>query len=492
MSKKIKQIFVDWETYDIGWETLKPLYDCIVAADGTWDHLLLSEAINAWCHDIFIKSWTYNETWTITFKAWNYYIEWAGRWSTVINFVNLTWGTSSLSQWTVAFQVPANTITWLDINNITFNLTFASTSYEYKKFINMYWAWTYWNVNIHNNDIKFTISNTSRVYFVHFPSWQSSTNKSTVCDNKVEMVDTVNVTNFRFSNWSNADDANSRLSQQIFSNNVYYIYWHYNYPRLSFNWENNSYLYSLCDYYASWDTKVPTWIFKLCNWMITQMRWTKWDRGQWILLQDCTWWALAVQYASSSISNLEISAWTIMNVASFDSASSTSISFTSWKYYIMNWYYWRWVYKCITSVTETWSAANSDLTNFIPITDVFLWNCSWMNIDWYNVFAWWDDDTFTSLWCTLNWNYIDCNNLITDFKLNWITSNSIYTDRWNTYVTYNTTFTWNTIHQKTLYYYTWANVIVWNCWSYTMTNLTSPHWTATSQVANNVTSLKTF
>ena len=60
MSKKIKQIFVDWVTYDL-WDNdvRKPAYDCIVAADGSWDHLTLSEAINSWCRSIFIKSWIY-------------------------------------------------------------------------------------------------------------------------------------------------------------------------------------------------------------------------------------------------------------------------------------------------------------------------------------------------------------------------------------------------------------------------------------------------
>lgn len=162
--------YTAWPWIDITWWVISATwwgwYDCIVAADWTWNYTTIWAAVNAWKINIFVKNWNYTESAQRDVKtAWNntLHITWESYlWVnvTVSQTITITGGSARF----IDMAVP----TWFTefdfyLKNLNFTLDFSwNVSYFFRTWTNewkfivedcwftySWWIWSnylfYWN-----------------------------------------------------------------------------------------------------------------------------------------------------------------------------------------------------------------------------------------------------------------------------------------------------------------------------------------------------------
>lgn len=453
MSKKIKQIFVDWETYDIGWEALpewwnagdvltktdsgaewatakswSKIYDCVVAADWTWDYTTIWDAVMAWNDFIFVRNGTYNET-----KAWNVYsqnkarlrVEWESKTWVIINITDTAISSNNY------FIDLRYTNADFHLKELSFNATFSSTSW--------YFAYSTYNEECFKiEDCNFTFTYTwksVKQYLLRSTSMAeaSENNISPKCwyyNCYFNLTTTSDSTDFwLFYRWCRVN------SSEIFLNTwTTYLIWQWWY-----------------DYYYN-ATKISWWLWITwwANLYLTDS-YLKANTLRWL------WsWSVSISSIRSSVD-----IWALVDDTYINYYWSQSYIKIPSKLMCVNWandWQWTWAQWCSIEVETfqwwaewckikcttlnvdrmgfTWNQVNTDN---VVCSQIMSWNyitklsASSISVQW----GW-------SYWCIITWNYFRYPiNLVMWYNYMTFTNNVVYwTASWTLDMTASRTY-WN-------------------------------------------------
>jgi len=348
-SKQVWRWIEDWVLQiwsSAGWGQL--IYDAIVATDGSGDYTTLYAAVSDGKRNIYIKSWTYEET-PISLTD-DITLTWENQNTVVLNYTITTWVVAQ--SWAV---LTVTSSSWdkiyHNISGINFNITETGTV------ANRYWAFV--NANGLNNSSKYKLYMSNCNIIVNqkninsnFLVWKLNSNAwEILIDNCNIDVSNEDWYQTRFSSYSTSEIININNSNITVHTSSNYGIYH----------SDTAYIKNNCRYTisstGSWD--VISIIWKAYNCTI-----------------NASWWqSNKLQMTIRDCNNCDIK-WTNAYVDTLFNKSSTVTEWESWKQYSVNdfvSYSW-WIYKCKTAHTSSSEFESSywnviDWSRVVGITD---------------------------------------------------------------------------------------------------------------------------
>ena len=473
-----------------GWQVV---YDCIVAADWTWDYTTLSAALSAWNNRIFIRDWVYNETTQITITTPTIYIQWESADWVVINIEKSSTETTYL--WYIVFDGSwyNDDLIW-EINNVTFNLIIGKWNQSYY----IVYAWTdAMNKNVAINNCYMNVLTKvswANISISYMDGWANLWKNILSCNGCIFVADAHSSVSAS-SVWCNFATWTSETSSGInINNNCQFIIKTLWLSVMRARWHNDN-----CVFWVYWDesseiaslniTWINTWCFFNYTWYCHITIWWR-----------MTWCSVNNYWYGSLID------------ASLRTAFKTAL-WQTWAKRLKDWWVhqydewdfcinWGLVYRCTSSHSvSVWTTFEDDLPNWKE----YLWdvnissaakisNCE-LHFPW-DIIVWNDADIYPSIWNN-DWDWCIWNNMIMLGNnsnvllcwrniLNWneIRSNT-YTHTYDVYAMDNCIINNNFFN----FWAAWTVKVIWNNSMIIWNVLNTYSWTATHSVytsSNNI------